>query len=202
MIRLIATLICLMLMSPVMAGAENIEDFNLINGRYHKKFTKKPFSGKIDEGRQQGLIKNGLKEGIWDEYDRQGRLEKESVYLNNIEVSYLKYSYSGFSPGHITRLVNYKNDRKSGLSQRFYKSGVLEQQGNYSNGRKVGLWVSYFENGKIKSKGEYKDSKMEGRWEFYNEDGTRRIVPEIDDRTKHVYDQGSGVYKDDKKISD
>ena len=36
------------------------------DGLYYKKFTDVPFTGKIT-GKEQGLIKNGGKEGFWTE---------------------------------------------------------------------------------------------------------------------------------------
>ena len=50
-------------------------------GLYYKKFSKVPFSGEIT-WKSRGKIKNGKKEGLWIEYDDNGRLLSKDNYKN------------------------------------------------------------------------------------------------------------------------
>ena len=73
-------------------------------------------------------------------------------------------------------------------------------RGNYKDGQRDGTWVNYHENGQLRYKGEYNNGNREGSWVFFNKDGTKRMsenkVGEI------IFDEGSGVYRNGKKVSD
>ena len=63
-----------------------------------------------------------------------------------------------------------------------------------------GDWVYYHENGQLQSKGTYKDGKRDGSWVFYRENGGEDLTGATS--TKYYVHEGSGTYKDGKKISD
>ena len=61
------------------------------DGVHYKKFSDVPFTGKI-EGKEQGLIKNGKKEGSWIEYHTNGYLKSKGKFENgNKEGTWVKY---------------------------------------------------------------------------------------------------------------
>ena len=62
-------------------------------------------------------------------------------------------------------------------------------KGSIKNGLKEGTWVTYHNNGQLNSKGNYKNGKREGTWVFFNKDGSKDT-------------RWSGVYRNDKKVSD
>ena len=41
----------------------------------------------------------------------------------------------------------------------------------YKNGKREGLWESYYRNGQLHTKGHYRKGKREGKWEFYYRNG-------------------------------
>ena len=41
----------------------------------------------------------------------------------------------------------------------------------YKNGKREGLWESYYRNGQLHTKGQYRKGKREGEWEFYYRNG-------------------------------
>ena len=47
-------------------------------------------------------------------------------------------------------------------------------------------------------KGTYRDGLRDGPWVFYNADGRKRMTPFKSGN--ETYDEGSGLYKDGKKI--
>jgi len=114
------------------------------DGIYYKKFIDGPFTGKI-EGKEQGLIKNGKKEGLWIEYHTNGYLKSKGKF---------------------------ENGNKEGTWVKYYSNKQLKSKGKFENGNKEGLRIKYYSNGQLKSKGDFINSNKEGSWEWYNLDGT------------------------------
>jgi antitoxin component YwqK of YwqJK toxin-antitoxin module len=113
-------------------------------GVYFKKFSEVPFTGKVT-GKEQGIIKNGKKEGSWVTYHENGQLKEKG---------------------------NFKNGRWYGPWVSYWKNGQLLLEGTYENGFSNGPAVSYHKNGKLKYKGTFKNGEEDGPWVGYNEDGT------------------------------
>ena len=63
------------------------------------------------------------------------------------------------------------------------------QQGNLKNGKQEGLWILYWSNGQLLGKGVFRNGKREGPFVRYDSDG-------------NLDTEFSGVYKNDRKISD
>ena len=74
---------------------------------------------------------------------------------------------------------------------------MKKYDGHYKDGKRDGYWETYFKDGQLKTKGHYKDWQKDGLWEYFNKDGTKRFTPH-----KDGYDEGTGTYKDGKKVSD
>ena len=69
------TLLLLLFMSLLStpSWSETFDDLVKREGIYYQKFTDVPFTGKIT-GAEQGLLKNGKKEGVWTWYDKNSQL--------------------------------------------------------------------------------------------------------------------------------
>ena len=103
------------------------------DGIYYKKFIDGPFTGKI-EGKEQGLIKNGKKEGLWIEYHTNGYLKSKGKF---------------------------ENGNKEGLRIKYYSNGQLKSKGDFINSNKEGSWEWYNLDGTIDGKkyGIWKNNK-------------------------------------------
>ena len=77
--------------------------------------------------------KEGLKDGLSEEYNKNGQLERKGTYKEGEEEEEVKYTY--------------------------YENGQLKEKETYKDGKKDGQWEYYDENGKLKEKksGMYKD---------------------------------------------
>ena len=71
---------------------------------------------------------------------------------------------------------------------------------NYKDDKWDGPEEFYYDNGQLKRKGIWKDSKKEGFWVFYNKDGTKRFT--AFKMHSFTVDEGTGTYKNNKKVSD
>ena len=100
---------------------------------YYKKFTETPFTGKVS-GKKQGEMKNGIKEGEWVNYHKNGKLRSKG---------------------------SYKNGKKEGGWVSYHENGQLWNKGSYKNGKYENDWVWYTEDGEIwmAKAGTYKNGK-------------------------------------------
>ena len=90
-------------------------------GLYYEKFSDEPFSGKV-EGKRQGSMKKGKKEGSWVYYHVNGHLFSKGVW---------------------------KNGRKDGSWISYHLNGQLWFKGDYNDGKRDGSWIGYNNDGSI-----------------------------------------------------
>ena len=187
LMKLFKTLLTILFISLLSSPSWSVSLYDLVEREdlYYEKFTDVPFNGKVT-GNPQGLIKNGVKEGVWVTYRDDGQLEQKGNYKNGIaEGAWVSY----WENGQLSHKENYKNGKAEGAWIGYYENGQLSYKGNYKNGVKEGAWVYYYENGQLEEKGNLKNWSKEGAWVSYREDGT--------------VDKGrTGTFKDDVKISD
>ncbi|MDC3087456.1 hypothetical protein OA343_02915 [Paracoccaceae bacterium] len=81
---------------------------------YYKKFSDKPFSGKVG-GQQQGMIKHGKKSGSWKQFYKNGQLHISSTY---------------------------KKGKLDGMYEEYGVYGKEGPKGMYENGVREGKWVN------------------------------------------------------------
>ena len=189
----------LLLCLPVLVSAETVDSSNLVKrgGLYYKKFTDVPFTGKLS-GRRQTTYKDGKKHGPFVQYRWNGQLSEKGTYKDGkLDGPWFMY----FENGRVSMKRTYKDGKQHGPVVWYHGNGQLQRKGTYKDGKRDGPWVMYHRNGQLRRKGTYKDGKRDGPWVFYESDGTKRMTRRISSSTERVYDEGSGIYKDGKKVS-
>ena len=106
LITFFTVLFCL---SSSSSWSEIIKDLIKKNGIYYKKLSEVPFTGKI-AGKEQGIIKNGKREGFWVNYHINGQLKSKG---------------------------NFKNSKKEGSWVSYYDNGSLNYKVYFKNGKKI-----------------------------------------------------------------
>jgi len=110
-----------------------------------------------------------------------GKLKSIVNYKNNRKVG---VSYSFYETGEKQYEIPYVDGKKHGIVKWFYKSGKLYRATSYEGGLKHGVQKKYWESGKIKSEMDYIDNMMcSGLKEFTNK-GKQKAEPQI--LVKHV----------------
>ena len=170
--RILAPILLLTFLFPSLAYGLTIGALVQRDGLYYKKFTDVPFTGKIT-GNKQGSFKDGKKVGPWTSYHRNGQLKTKGTY---------------------------KDGKKNGLWVRYHDNGKLHSKSNYKDGKRDGPFIFYFYTGQLGSKGTYKNDKRDGPWVFYEVNGTKRFTKDASGGV--IFHEGSGTYKNGKKISD
>jgi len=122
----------------------------------------------------RGALKNGIKEGRWTDWFKNGQKSFEADYTDG--------QFSGkwtgwFENGRIWFENNYKckgkNDCswKNGKSTDWYENGYKKFENNYKDGEYDGVSTSWHENGQKGSKINFKDGKLDGKWTNWDENG-------------------------------
>ncbi len=207
----IITLLVSLFSSPVWSEPITLDDLVVRNDIYYKKFTDKPFSGKVS-GRSSGILKKGKKVGVWNMYHPNGQLFLKQKYkkgvLNGLTEVYYK-------DGSISDQINYKNGKESGTYEKYRKDGSLIERGViqldknektyerfWSNGnlrtrgtlkldgvftKGIGSFETYFSDGSIEVSGQYDEEGNDtGVWKGYYENGNLRMVSEWKGEMEYV----------------
>lgn len=111
------------------------------------------------EFRAKANYKNGKKDGLWEEHYRyeadpnpfstNPSSNKSFEFCFGIDA----FGQNGFCDRKIkSKKGNYKDGKKDGLWEEYYKNGQLKSRKNYIDDREEGLRESYFENGQLREK--------------------------------------------------
>ena len=131
--------------------SETMDDLVIRNELWYKKFSDIPFTGEIT-GLDQGSMKDGKRNGIWNFYWENGQLFFKIRYKNGIRVG-RKVSY--YPSGKLMSESNFNNDDLEGLTIYYHENGQIQRIGNHKNHEKVGEWIYYNSDGTIWMKETY-----------------------------------------------
>lgn len=134
-----------------------------IDGTNAELATKKDATGTMVE---QGVIRAGVKDGIYLTYHPEGRIKTLASYVGGrLNGVYLELS----DREQVEFKAHYLNDVLHGPSAKF-KYGRASQELNYKNGVLDGPFKEYSDRGKLAKAGTFKDGKQDGLLQFYDED--------------------------------
>jgi antitoxin component YwqK of YwqJK toxin-antitoxin module len=148
------------------------------------------------------LDENGFKQGIWEKYYPNGKLNYSGFFKDDKPVGTLKRYYES---GSLKAIMNFDNTGTYAETKLYYEDGQLAAEGYYYNSLKDSLWkyYSYYEgtiisderykkgikngishkyypNGNITEKTEWEGNVKDGVWEQYYEDGSLRLKGSYD----------------------
>ena len=121
-------------------SSETIKESDLVvrDGILHKKFTNIPFTGSVEGngvlgGSEKGTYKAGKKDGVWEEYHKNGRLFQKGTY---------------------------KDNKKVGVWETYWENGELQSKMPYKNNERDGDYETYYDNGQLRTKGTFKNDQF------------------------------------------
>jgi antitoxin component YwqK of YwqJK toxin-antitoxin module len=135
-------------------GKSNGEDVELI--QLYKEFYPQTVKPKIVGG-----FYNGMKQGMFREYDLEGQLINGYIYKNDTLIA----------EGLILPDGTYNGEWKY-----YYPNGTVASEGTYINGKKNGLWTYYYENGKKQQVGKFKNDSPVGEWKWFYPSGSMKKI--------------------------
>jgi len=143
--------------------------------------------------RENGIMKDGKKEGVWEFFYPDGVLMAREYYFNGL----LHGEALSFHPnGSLAQKENWKNDVLQDSAWYFHPNGKIHRQGIYLNGVYNGCWLTYFPGGKLEQQGCYENGQPEGLFTNWYESGNLRETGHYHEGRK----EGQFVfYRDDRK---
>lgn len=124
----------------------------------------------------KGVYKNGMKEGLWKDYNRRtGILLRELHYKHGrVNGEFTEYYRNGeLQSRGIEITVDSLNFRQyfDGLLEEYDTNGVLTKITNYDMGKKTGRYETYYSQGKIDESGDYINNLKTGKWLYFDSNG-------------------------------
>ena len=95
---------------------------------------------------------NGMKQGIFREFNQEGDIIRSLIYKDDIKMAIGRIDTSG----------NFQGDW-----QFFYNTGELKAKGKFVDDKKVEEWKYFYQNGELEQKGSYIDGKEHGPWTWW-----------------------------------
>lgn len=163
------------------APAANLAGFitESIAGSDAELAIKKDATGGISES---GVIRGGVKDGVYITYYPEGRIKTLSNYVNGkLNGVHLELS----EREQVEAKSYYLNDVLHGQTAK-YKYGRATQELNYKNGVLDGAFTEWSDRGKLSKKGFFKNGKQDGLLQFFDEE--EKLMMEY-------------TYKDGEKVS-
>ena len=116
---------------------------------------------------QEGILKEGKREGNWTEYHPEGFVKSVTPYVNDQkEGVYLEITMNG----QLSKRFFYHNNLKNG-EYREYQYSTIKEQRVYVNDKLEGLAKIFYDNGKIMEEGNYKNGTRDGVSRWYDQEG-------------------------------
>ncbi|MBC7886278.1 MAG: tetratricopeptide repeat protein [Ferruginibacter sp.] len=108
--------------------------------------------------------KEGLIEGKFTYFYKNGRSSMEGLYKNGLQDGKKTYYYAN---NKISQEGNYKDDKAHGYFINYYNNGQVSSEGWYVEGEQQGIFIYYDLAGNITSKVYYLDDNIHGIPEYY-----------------------------------
>lgn len=124
-----------------------------------------PDGAKLSQGYYS---KDGLAEGRFTYYYKNGQLSSENFYKNGLTEG-KKISY--YANNKISQEGSYKEEKAHGYFVNYYNNGQVADEGWYVDNQRQGTFISYDLLGKVTSKFYYLDGKIHGISDNYRPDG-------------------------------
>ena len=128
-----------------------------------------------------GIIVNGLQQGIWRYYFENNQIKAELNFING----------RGITIG----ATGIPKDGRDGVAKFWYKNGNLSTELLYRNGIYEGPYKSFHENGNPEEESNFKDGLLNGPFKLYHENGQleRSLNYKLSDRT--IYSNSDKEWK-------
>lgn len=135
--------------------------------------------------KEEGNWTNGLRNGIFKFYKKNGDLDRVEKYeegelvKDDAEAALLDIRKEYNEDGSVKSVGAYKDGKKHGTFREFDAKGNIVGAFIYDNetksgeglldtlGRKQGLWKWFYPDGSVRSQGTYKDGKKDGEWTYF-----------------------------------
>lgn len=161
--------------STVQSSSIDLSKFEKVDipGTNYQRVIRKNAEGKVLE---EGLVENGKRNGTWVIYHTDRDVPKVvAIFVNDLyNGPYFEFN----KQGQVDLQCAYVNNVLHGYFAR-YRVGRKTEEGNYKMGKLDGVYKKYYDNRSIvQRENTYKDGLLHGKTRFYNEKG--EVIVEYD----------------------
>jgi len=150
------------------------------------------------EKREEGIIKNGKQNGLWNFWNEKVELTEARFYVKGEIYSRTKYFYKSEEKGFLYEIKHYNYDN------------VLTRYKTYTSKDTSSFYAKfYYENSTLKSEGKVSRNKNVDEWKYYHEYGTLKETRKFNNKkyllTKLWKDGGKkeeGIVYFDEKVGE
>lgn len=108
------------------------------------------------------------REGLWQQFSSDGKLQVEAHFLKDTLHGEKKYFYPN---GAVESVENYENGTLHGAFRKYYESGTLMLEQQFVQGVMQGLSIRFYPNGVVQEKVTIVDNDENGPFQEYYESG-------------------------------
>ncbi len=134
---------------------------------------------------EQGVWKDGKRNGLFRFYDQWGQLDRVEKYLDGVVVSDAEETVeidvrtTRHKNGVIASRATYESEKRVGVFSEYDEEGMIISGALYeagvkigdgitnAQGQRIGFWRQFYSSGELKSEGAFSNGKREGQWKFY-----------------------------------
>lgn len=129
----------------------------VLHGKYQSWYE----NGKIKEA---GKYKNDQKNGLWQYFDNDGKIEREVEYLKGLRNGVTKDYYN---TGTVKKTYNFVNDTTQGRYEYYHMNGKLCYEANLIKGKMDGMAIQYDSLGQKMLEENYDKEIKTGKWKMF-----------------------------------
>ena len=120
---------------------------------------------------QEGILKNGKREGNWIEYYSVGFIKTITPYVNDLKEGIFVEMGAN---NQLAKKIGYHHNLKHG-EYREYLYATLKEERYYQNDKIEGTVKVYYDIGKLMEEGNYKNGIRDGVSKWYDQEGNVTI---------------------------
>jgi antitoxin component YwqK of YwqJK toxin-antitoxin module len=113
-------------------------------------------------------------------YHLNGLVSSKGKYINQLKEGKWQFFSSAFEDYLISE-DEYKNNRKNGLSVKYFPNKNPSEKLTYVNDVRTGEWLQYYSSGKIFIRATFADDKLQGKYSVYFENGNPEYLGQYKD---------------------
>lgn len=125
---------------------------------------------------KQGDYYKGKRNGVWTEYDANGRAKSITSYVNGKKQG---ASFEFDNQGRVTSIAYHHNDVKDGIFVK-YNQGQIIESSTYAAGILHGQSIKYYDRGVVKEETSYQNGQIHGTARWFDQDGNLKYEYEYD----------------------
>lgn len=122
---------------------------------------------------KEGKVINGLKQGLWKRYNKDGVLIKE-YNLKEGKDHGKRIDY--YPNGKVESISNWDNNMQIGLTKYFFENGAIKEINYVKNKKLHREFIEYYKSGQIKTQEFYWNGKLKDTSKYFYENGQIKVI--------------------------